>query len=115
VKRKAIVIIVLLILFILIGVSSYLLGTKSNSFSLENKESAKTGLTPTVTLEPAETATESSEITLTITPGPSATLTPTSAVTPTKTFTIPSTLLRKVATPTPTPTPKLIPVREISL
>jgi hypothetical protein len=107
-KRKALIFSVLLILFILVGAISYFLGTKSSSPSVKNKESIKTGTTPTATLEPAVAATESSQISPITTVNPSTTLTPTatSTVTPAKTLIIPPYNLRKLPTATLTPTPK---------
>jgi len=103
VKRK-VIITALILIFILIGLTSYFLGTKFRISSVSN-ESAKTSVTPTVTFIPTVTATPSSQtsptVTITSTPTPQPTITNTP--TPTKTFLIP--ILRKVVTSTPTPTP----------
>jgi Kef-type K+ transport system membrane component KefB len=106
VKRKVLIVVVLLLISILISVTSYYFGAKSNCSFTENKQSAETGLTPTVTLGATVAATESSKITPIITLEPSVTLTPTSmATTPTKAFIVPPNLLRRIPTATPTPTP----------
>jgi hypothetical protein len=51
-ERKALILSVLLVLFILVGAISYFLGTKFSNFSIKNKESIKIAITPTATLTP---------------------------------------------------------------